>query len=99
MEQPCPCGTERGFWGQDIPELTAPRGGREGTAGCRLLSRSSVRGSLWDTAPCPQTSLMWNCQSPSKPWQASRMSTMFITLLCFPSFLGAAAFFSYTIWS
>ncbi|NXI04861.1 TMC6 protein, partial [Pachycephala philippinensis] len=46
-----------------------------------------------------KTSLMQNCQSPSKPWQASRMSTMFITLLCFPSFLGASAFLSYTIWS
>ncbi|NWS29481.1 TMC6 protein, partial [Polioptila caerulea] len=46
-----------------------------------------------------KTSLMRNCQSPSKPWQASRMSTMFITLLCFPSYLGAAAFLSYTIWS
>ncbi|XP_033374563.1 transmembrane channel-like protein 6 isoform X3 [Parus major] len=46
-----------------------------------------------------KTSLMWNCQSPSKPWQTSRMSTTFITLLCFPSFLGAAAFLSYTIWS
>uniref|UniRef100_A0A8C3J170 Transmembrane channel-like protein n=1 Tax=Calidris pygmaea TaxID=425635 RepID=A0A8C3J170_9CHAR len=46
-----------------------------------------------------KTSLMQNCQSPSKPWQASRMSTFFITLLCFPSFLGAAIFLSYTILS
>ncbi|XP_071429488.1 transmembrane channel-like protein 6 [Pithys albifrons albifrons] len=45
-----------------------------------------------------KTSLMWNCQSPSKPWQASHMSTIFITLLCFP-FLGATVFLSYTIWS
>ncbi|XP_065549690.1 transmembrane channel-like protein 6 isoform X4 [Lathamus discolor] len=52
-----------------------------------------------DYAPCLQTSLMHNCQSPSKPWQASHMSTVFITLLCFPSFLGAAVFLLYTIWS
>ncbi|XP_010006984.1 PREDICTED: transmembrane channel-like protein 6 [Chaetura pelagica] len=46
-----------------------------------------------------KTSLMQNCQSPSKPWQASHMRTVFITLLCFPFFLGAAIFLSYTIWS
>ncbi|XP_032562500.1 transmembrane channel-like protein 6 [Chiroxiphia lanceolata] len=46
-----------------------------------------------------KTSLMQNCQSPSKPWQASHMSTIFITLLCFPFFLGATIFLSYTIWS
>ncbi|NXV83789.1 TMC6 protein, partial [Atlantisia rogersi] len=46
-----------------------------------------------------KTSLMQNCQSPSKPWQACHMNTVFITLLCFPSFLGAVIFLCYTIWS
>ncbi|XP_071620558.1 transmembrane channel-like protein 6 isoform X1 [Heliangelus exortis] len=46
-----------------------------------------------------KTSLMQNCQSPSKPWQASHMRLVFISLLCFPCFLGAAVFLSYTIWS
>ncbi|NXD17981.1 TMC6 protein, partial [Nothocercus nigrocapillus] len=46
-----------------------------------------------------KTSLVQNCQAPSKPWQASHMSTVFLTLLFFPSFLGAALFFCYAVWS
>ncbi|KAM9296772.1 transmembrane channel-like protein 6 [Gastrophryne carolinensis] len=46
-----------------------------------------------------KASLMQNCRSPSKPWRASHMSTVFLTLLCFPSFLGASVFLSYTVWS
>ncbi|NXA42843.1 TMC6 protein, partial [Eudromia elegans] len=46
-----------------------------------------------------KTSLVQNCQAPSKPWQASHMSTVFLTLLFFPSFLGAAIFFCYAVWS
>ncbi|XP_053309159.1 transmembrane channel-like protein 6 isoform X2 [Spea bombifrons] len=46
-----------------------------------------------------KASLMRNCRSPKKPWRASHMSTTFLTLLCFPSFLGAAVFLSYTVWS
>ncbi|XP_053516482.1 transmembrane channel-like protein 6 isoform X2 [Artibeus jamaicensis] len=47
---------------------------------------------------CPQTSLMANCQAPRRPWLASHMSTVFISLLCFPSFLGAAIFLCYATW-
>ena len=47
---------------------------------------------------CPQTSLMANCQAPRRPWLASHMSTVFISLLCFPSFLGAAVFLCYAVW-
>ncbi|KAF2975630.1 hypothetical protein EK904_008446, partial [Melospiza melodia maxima] len=67
----------------------------------KLLLLFYIKKELAATGRCslPQTSLLRNCQSPSKPWQASRMSTVFITLLCFPSFLGAAAFLSYTVWS
>ncbi|XP_037664394.1 transmembrane channel-like protein 6 isoform X2 [Choloepus didactylus] len=45
-----------------------------------------------------KTSLMANCQAPRRPWLASHMSTVFLTLLCCPSFLGAAIFLCYAIW-
>ncbi|XP_053516485.1 transmembrane channel-like protein 6 isoform X3 [Artibeus jamaicensis] len=45
-----------------------------------------------------KTSLMANCQAPRRPWLASHMSTVFISLLCFPSFLGAAIFLCYATW-
>ncbi|XP_043570799.1 transmembrane channel-like protein 6 isoform X2 [Chiloscyllium plagiosum] len=43
-------------------------------------------------------SLMKNCQPPHKLWHVSHMMTIFISLLCFPSFLGATVVFSYTVW-
>ncbi|XP_017333894.1 transmembrane channel-like protein 6b isoform X1 [Ictalurus punctatus] len=46
-----------------------------------------------------KTSLMMNCQAPRKAWRASQMTTFFITLLCFPSFLGASVCVTYTMWT
>ncbi|XP_069786144.1 transmembrane channel-like protein 6 [Narcine bancroftii] len=43
-------------------------------------------------------SLMINCQPPCKLWHASHMMTIFISLLCFPSFLGATFAHVYTVW-
>lgn len=45
-----------------------------------------------------KTSLLANCQAPRRPWLASHMRTVFISLLCFPCFLGAAIFLCYAVW-
>nr|XP_057947096.1 transmembrane channel-like protein 6b isoform X2 [Doryrhamphus excisus] len=44
-------------------------------------------------------SVMMNCQAPRRPYRVSQMTTTFITLLCFPSFLGASVCVTYTMWS
>lgn len=46
-----------------------------------------------------KVSLMMNCQASSKPWRACQMTTIFITLLCFPAFLSAAVCVTYTMWT
>ncbi|KAM6972532.1 transmembrane channel-like protein 6b [Aplochiton taeniatus] len=46
-----------------------------------------------------KSSVMRNCQAPRKPYRASQMTTIFITLLCFPAFLGSAVCVTYTMWN
>ncbi|XP_051987626.1 transmembrane channel-like protein 6 [Xyrauchen texanus] len=46
-----------------------------------------------------KTSLVTNFQAPRKHWRATQMSTLFITLLFFPSFIGPLACVIYTMWS
>ncbi|XP_054635974.1 transmembrane channel-like protein 6b isoform X2 [Dunckerocampus dactyliophorus] len=46
-----------------------------------------------------KNSVMMNCQAPRRPYRVSQMTTIFITLLCFPSFLGASVCVTYTMWS
>uniref|UniRef100_A0A4X1UUK7 Transmembrane channel-like protein n=2 Tax=Sus scrofa TaxID=9823 RepID=A0A4X1UUK7_PIG len=63
-----------------------------------LIYGQTLTWTVAECSPCPQTSLMANCQAPRRPWKASHMSTVFISLLCFPSFLGAAIFLCYAVW-
>ncbi|KAJ0033275.1 hypothetical protein NQD34_000382 [Periophthalmus magnuspinnatus] len=44
-------------------------------------------------------SVMMNCQAPRRPYRVSQMTTVFITLLCIPSFVGASVCVTYTMWS
>ncbi|XP_029004029.1 transmembrane channel-like protein 6b [Betta splendens] len=54
---------------------------------------------LWLLFYIKMGSVMINCQAPRKPYRVSQMTTIFITLLCFPSFLGASVCVTYTMWS
>ncbi|XP_005454979.1 transmembrane channel-like protein 6 isoform X1 [Oreochromis niloticus] len=44
-------------------------------------------------------SLILNCQASRKPWRATQMTTLFICILWFPSFLGTVVTIIYTVWT
>ncbi|KAM9372595.1 transmembrane channel-like protein 5 [Phaethornis superciliosus] len=45
-----------------------------------------------------KVSLMMNCQPPRKVWRTAQMTTSFIFLLFFPSFLGVLCVIGVTVW-
>ncbi|NXI44562.1 TMC5 protein, partial [Galbula dea] len=45
-----------------------------------------------------KVSLMLNCQPPRKVWRTAQMTTSFMFLLFFPSFLGVLAVIGITVW-
>ncbi|XP_042654771.1 transmembrane channel-like protein 5 isoform X2 [Tyto alba] len=45
-----------------------------------------------------KVSLMKNCQSPRKVWRSAQMTTSFIFLLFFPSFVGVLSVIAVTVW-
>ncbi|KAM9305535.1 transmembrane channel-like protein 5 [Gastrophryne carolinensis] len=45
-----------------------------------------------------RVSLMMNCTPPRRAWRASHMTTIFIFLLFFPSFIGVLCMIAVTVW-
>ncbi|XP_065540324.1 transmembrane channel-like protein 5 isoform X2 [Lathamus discolor] len=45
-----------------------------------------------------KVSLMMNCQPPRKVWRTAQMTTTFMFLLFFPSFLGVLSVIGFTVW-
>ncbi|XP_051995291.1 transmembrane channel-like protein 6 [Xyrauchen texanus] len=62
------------------------------------LLPSVQTGKLFLLFYMKKKSLMINFQAPKKHWRATHMSTLFITLLFFPCFIGALACVLYTMW-